>query len=623
MTASPERSTLLLAGPLEVSLEQGALRSIRMGNREVLTGIYAAVRDPSWGTIEAAFTRYDVRQGPDGFILDLEAACRRGVDDVDITWAGSIVGRHDGSISFSFDALVRKPFARARIGLCVLHPLRLAGTPIEVTTPWGQLRGRFPTQITAHLPFSNVTAIRQEPRKRSEIEIQFEGDLFQTEDQRAFTDASFKTFSTPLELPWPVLLDAGTRIHQAVHVRPIAPRLAARMATRSSRSRVHTTTVEIGAAVDSRPLIGAEMPLPEVGVDAAVVTALQGLRLDFLRVVVDGSKARADIERAAALAAILKLPVALGIAARAGDGNVARAVRVAVDSGTRLERVSVFDQARHTTSASLLGDLREALKAHQLKIPAGGGSRAYVYQLVLDGVPADVDFVEYAINPQVHATDDRSILETIDTLPATVATARHLGGGAPVHVAPASMRPRLNPDLVGAQPSRKLGEPQSRYDARQADVLPATWTLASLAELASEGIMSVSVHDAAGWGGLVAASHRGLPPMRAGPGGMLPVGMIVAAVTELPRARVCATSRVSHMSVLALEHDEGWRILAASREQTARRLVLRLPRVPTRIAAATLAAAPETWQPIAATVRGARTLSVALPQQGVARIDVA
>ena len=34
------------------------------------------------------------------------------------------------------------------------------------------------------------------------------------EDQRNWTDASFKTYSTPLELPFPVELSAGEQIRQ-------------------------------------------------------------------------------------------------------------------------------------------------------------------------------------------------------------------------------------------------------------------------------------------------------------------------------------------------------------------------------------------------------------------------
>ena len=50
--APPPRRTALRAGPLSLDYETGALRRIRLGDREVLRQVYVAVRDPDWDTIE-------------------------------------------------------------------------------------------------------------------------------------------------------------------------------------------------------------------------------------------------------------------------------------------------------------------------------------------------------------------------------------------------------------------------------------------------------------------------------------------------------------------------------------------------------------------------------------------
>mgnify|MGYP006195238293 CR=1 FL=1 len=42
------------------------------------------------------------------------------------------------------------------------------------------------------------------------------GDVFEMEDQRNWTDASYKTYVRPLALPWPYTLEAGTELEQAV-----------------------------------------------------------------------------------------------------------------------------------------------------------------------------------------------------------------------------------------------------------------------------------------------------------------------------------------------------------------------------------------------------------------------
>ena len=49
--------------------------------------------------------------------------------------------------------------------------------------------------------------------------VVFTGDVFEMEDQRNWTDASFKTYGTPLWLPFPVLVEAGHEVHQTVVIR--------------------------------------------------------------------------------------------------------------------------------------------------------------------------------------------------------------------------------------------------------------------------------------------------------------------------------------------------------------------------------------------------------------------
>ena len=62
----------------------------------------------------------------------------------------------------------------------------------------------------------------------------FEGEVFEMEDQRNWTDASYKTYSTPLERPFPVVVAAGAVIEQSVAFTSsrVAPATATDAATR-------------------------------------------------------------------------------------------------------------------------------------------------------------------------------------------------------------------------------------------------------------------------------------------------------------------------------------------------------------------------------------------------------
>ena len=54
-----------------------------------------------------------------------------------------------------------------------------------------------------------------------EVTISFTGDLFEMEDQRNWTDASYKTYSTPLRIPYPApIAQRRTRAAECHHCGP-------------------------------------------------------------------------------------------------------------------------------------------------------------------------------------------------------------------------------------------------------------------------------------------------------------------------------------------------------------------------------------------------------------------
>jgi len=76
------------AGPATALLQDGFVRRIRVGPHEVVRGVYAAVRDENWGTIEPTFSHYELEDSADRFRLRFTADHRRG--DIDFTWQGRV-----------------------------------------------------------------------------------------------------------------------------------------------------------------------------------------------------------------------------------------------------------------------------------------------------------------------------------------------------------------------------------------------------------------------------------------------------------------------------------------------------------------------------------------------------
>ena len=574
-TVDPASRLEVVAGLLSATFQRGTLHRLCVGGTETIRGIYAAVRDPDWLTIEPRFARYELARGADAFELRFTAECVREHGGVDFAWTGRIRGEAAGTLRFELDGIARRTFRTARIGLCVLHPLRLAGQPLVATTPWGVIRGRFPDLVTSFLPFSNLTGLRHDVGRTHETRIELSGDLFQMEDQRAFTDGSFKTFSRPLELAWPYVIEVGTLMRQAITV--TFPRLirgsagGRRAAPGSERP---ATLIRVGdPSGGTLPRLGTCVAPPGVTLTNEVLGALRDLRLDHLRATVIGADPDAAdrLRSAARQAAAAGCALDLVLVTAAGDPAIDRLLAEAARAGTPIARLAAFDPSTHTTPASLAAEIREAATRAGLAPQIAGGSRGYFYQLLEHGIPAgQLDMAVYPASPQVHGTDETTVMDGIEALPGQVRTARSMMGGGPVGVAPLSLRPHLNPDLHGEEPPVPPGDLPARYDKRQGTVFAAAFTLACIAALAEAGADIATLHEAAGWGGLVGAQHADLPPPPLPPGVPYPAFDVLAALAGTGGAARRSVTAAVGIAALAVERPDGIRLLLANLEPSER-----------------------------------------------------
>src|SRR5262249_5279387 len=128
----------LNAGPVSMIFEPdlGFLRYIKLGDNEILRGIYAAVRDHNWGTVAPRVTGLKIETRDDSFALEFDVLCKQ--DAIDFLWHGFIRGESNGTVRFAMKGDARTTFQRNRIGFCVLHPLKeCSGRPCKVKHPDG------------------------------------------------------------------------------------------------------------------------------------------------------------------------------------------------------------------------------------------------------------------------------------------------------------------------------------------------------------------------------------------------------------------------------------------------------------------------------------------------------
>ena len=255
--ALPQRIPLR-AGPLTLFYEDGDLRTVQWGSHEVLRRVYVAIRDRNWGTVAPIITNVEMNLHRDHFSITFDVANKEGI--VDFAWRGTISGSCEGVLVYEMDGIARSTFMRTRIGFCILHPAECAGARCRLEHVVGEHcaipteEGALPVLIQPFQPlkpFEELAAMAHEVEPGVWANVRFEGEVFEMEDQRNWTDASYKTFCTPLRLPYPVEIAEGTRVTQRVTLQVVDERPVASTARRClfRRSRgVHRYRAAISCA---------------------------------------------------------------------------------------------------------------------------------------------------------------------------------------------------------------------------------------------------------------------------------------------------------------------------------------------------------------------------------------
>jgi len=213
--------TPLRAGPLSLLLEDGDLRYIKYGDHEIIRRIYVAIRDRNWGTVPNVISNFSAEIHDDSFRITFDVTNCQG--EIDFSWRGSLTGDSDGVIEARMDGVAHADFMKNRIGFCILYPSELSGAAARVThSSSATEEATLPEDVSPNqpvLPFGDMNGLAHRVQPGLWADVRFAGDIFEMEDQRNWTDASFKIFCTPLSLPYPAPIKAGEPVVQSVTLR--------------------------------------------------------------------------------------------------------------------------------------------------------------------------------------------------------------------------------------------------------------------------------------------------------------------------------------------------------------------------------------------------------------------
>jgi len=559
----PER-VALRAGPLTMWYEAGNLRYVRAAGREVVRMVYAAVRDHNWLTVPGRLENETRDIRPDGFRIAYD--CRYEDGPVRFRARYVLEGFPDGRLACRMEGQALAPFRKNRIGFCVHHPVReLMDVACTVTHPDGTAtEAVFPGPVSPHQPFKHIREMAWPVTAGCRARLAFAGDVFETEDQRNWTDGSYKTYCTPLERPFPVTIAAGESVRQEI--------------TLTLEGTCVPTQASAGPPVFAlRP--GAAKPFPAVGIGHAAegpalepqeVAWLQALRLHHYRVDVPLHAPGWEAGFAGAVAEARKLGLPLEAVLFFGPDPAAEAdafARACRQRAIPLHALIVLHRDHKVTPpglpATVVPRLRSAL-APGVRI--GGGTDAFFAELNRGRPPAPaLDFLSFSLNPQVHATDALSLVENLEAQAFAVETARTFAGGKPVVVTPVTLKRRYNPDATGELADTPLGQLPWNVDARQPSLFAAAWTLGSLAYLAGSGAARLTYYETTGMRGVLAGGSSPTLPagFRAMPGTVYPVYLVLREVLGFSPVGIlpAASSQPLSCAGLVLQNGRGERKL--------------------------------------------------------------
>jgi hypothetical protein len=552
---SGSRWISLTAGPLTLLYQNGIISSIQLGEYEIVQRIYMALRDEFWNTIHPQITPVLMENDSSSFRITFKALHRE--KDINFLWRGELCGEKDGTIQYSMHGEALSTFKRNRIGFCVLHPLELcAGRACTIRTVDGEIREEtFPVFISPFQPFKDIRHLSYKISSLGSVSILFEGDTFEMEDQRNWTDASFKTYSTPLSEPFPVTITQGSIIQQKVTLKVESYKPLRKAIPKPIEIKIPATAQNLH-------------PLPRIGVSHSLkeqmtpfaAEMIQQLSLSHLRIDIeaDSSSIISEMETYANHCTLLGLPSELAIyftsdyeAETQLISKVLRATQIPVST------FLIYRKDQAVTSTETISHVSPNLRLYSPMALIGSGTDSYFVEINRNHPNTELlDLLCYSATPQVHTFDNDAIMRNLPGIAETLRTAALFQGKALPAISTLSLRPRNR-----FRP-RKFGG----ADPRQQGLFAASWLLGALMHCIAAKAASVTFFESIGPAGLVPSQKESVYPLY----------HILASIGEMKGslARICSCSEPNRIASVALWSGSSMMLLVANLTDTIQQVTI-------------------------------------------------
>jgi hypothetical protein len=490
------------AGPVTLLFDNGYIRNICVNGVEVVKRIYVAVRDQYWNTVPGRLELKKSNQWENDF--ELLFTCRHVAEKIDFEWQGEITGSENGTLTFGMRGVAHSEFKRNRIGFCVLHPLDLCkNSKMVIEKVDGSIeKTAFPDIINPFLVAKDIKTIEYPINNEADIKISFEGDVFEMEDQRNWSDASFKTYCTPSELPIPAFITIGEMVEQRVSVT-----FKGIYGKKSSKK-----TSECVICCNLNP-VGK---LPEIGLmhnfenqlNSATIELLKNLELSSMRFDIYATNVvqtdQFDIINYICSKTNCKAELVVHFGDKKLDETEILCKNIQKYT-IPIKRIIVVNEMQKVISEENMFFVVNIIKHRLPDTPVVTGTDFYFVEINRVKPPVDlIDQISFSLNPQVHTFDNEAIMDNLKGISEIVKTANTITNGKDIVLSPVTLRPRKN---------KKVPKKAGGYDLRQKGLFAAAWTLGVIANACDSHLKSITLGENAGDGGVISGDGRNVFPV--------------------------------------------------------------------------------------------------------------
>ncbi len=474
----------------------------------MVRGIVWPIRDENWGTYATEIIDEQIEDDGNKFSAKLRFSVAEGELECDLEVTALAVGEVHANLKMT---PVGEPFLTNRAGFTVLHPIQgTAGRPLAVVHSDDKSEQTvFPRLISHIQPVMDIQELTHSVNG-VQVDISFEGEIFEMEDQRNWSDASYKTYCVPLVYPftYPIKEPISQSSRFTFSGAAPAPAPASRLLLDSRSTK--QVAPRIGMVLQPG-WMGDESQRTLV---AKVGAAHYLLRLDT------------DVETEF----LLRCAKLSGVSGAEIDAEIILDDTESVDSGLTRMVEKLSDQDLHPTHAIALP--KAYLKSHQPSGPWPEGAtptevclaakKAFPKAKIGGGMltnftelnrcppePAHCDYIFHSSTALVHASDDLSVLETLETLPRIFESAAALADDKAYRLGLMSIGMRSNPygEDVADNPNQ-IRRTMAREDPRHRGLFGAAWAVGVLAATEDSAVEALCLAAPTGPFGVVYAPQH-------------------------------------------------------------------------------------------------------------------